>query len=224
MLKEPVHMSLRPRAPAPCAAAACCASSPSFGGDRLAAVLAAGMRLGPTPAAPTGVVFTIEPDLKTCSICMEPMSGAVSKDNPFIVLECQHAFHIDCMSQWTQEREDNMTCPVCRVAITQKDVDDIIENEFVYDTVPRTRNDGVVENWTAYYRNDRLMRQELDGRKKKIEYYAGAKGEERIVRVEHRGEFTDIVFYEGDAGSERKVREEMMENEADGGELIAVRF
>ena len=128
-------MSLRPRAPAPCAAAACCASSPSFGGDRLAAVLAAGMRLGAVraaPPAPTGVVFTIEPDLEQCSICMEPMSGAVSKDNPFIVLECQHAFHVDCMSEWTKAREDNMRCPVCRVAITRKDVDDIFENEIEY--------------------------------------------------------------------------------------------
>ena len=194
-------MSLRPRAPAPCAAA-CCTSPPSFGADRLAAVLASGMRLGPTPPAPTGVVFTIEPDLKTCPICTEPMSGDVSKNKPFIVLECQHAFHVDCMSQWVVKTEGQPTCPVCRVAITQKDVDDIRENEIEYETYTQ----GLARNWTAYYRKGRLMRQEREGGSA-IEYYDGEKGRERKVRLE----FSDGKkwFYEGEKGAELLVRLEL---------------
>jgi hypothetical protein len=168
-------------------------------------VLAAGMRLGATPAVSTGVVFTIEPDLQTCPICMEPMSGAVSKDNPFIVLECQHAFHVDCISEWTKETEYNMRCPVCRVAITEKDKNDIVENELKHIEATTTLASGTVQTNVYYYRKGRLVRVEFsDGRK---QFYEGEKGAERKVRVEFPyGKKYD--FYEGEKGAERKVRVE----------------
>jgi len=193
-------MSLRPRAPAPCAAATCCAS-PSCGGGRLAAVLATGLRLGPAPAAPaapTGVVFTIEPYLEECSICFEPMAGAVSKDNPFIVLECQHAFHVRCIS-WHLQGKQSPKCPICIAFITQHDIDDIEDVAIVVETP-----DGTV------YVGGRKVRTEFrDGSRK--QFYEGERGAEYTVRLE----FPDgrKEFYEGESGAERTVRIKLPDGE-----------
>jgi hypothetical protein len=197
-------MSLRPRAPAPCAAAACCASPLSFRGGRLAAVLATGMRrLGPTPAVNTGVVFTIEPELEQCVICTEPMSGAVSNDNPFIVLECQHAFHVRCISSWAEGKMEPL-CPYCRAPITEHDIDDIGSVYVDGRKVSTKWPDGRVTFYEGERGAERKVRDEFpDGRK---HFYEGEKGAERMVRVERPS--GEKYFYEGEKGAERMVRVE----------------
>jgi hypothetical protein len=145
-------------------------------------VLAAGMRLGAVraaPAAPTGVVFTIEPELEQCVICTEPMSGAVSEDNPFIVLECQHAFHVRCISSWAEGKMEPL-CPFCRVPITEHDIDDL---------------------GSVYVGGRKVRVQRPDG---SVTFYEGEKGAERKVRVERPS--GEKYFYEGEKGAERMVR------------------
>lgn len=187
-------MSLRPRAPAPCAAAACCASSPSFGGDRLAAVLATGMRLGPTPPAPTGVVLESQDRLAQCAICLEPMFSEVSEDNPFIILKCDHAFHVDCLATWVQRSSG---CPTCRKTITQTDENDIDRYAISVDVDGRVTRNGRYLNTLHWNDDGSLAKIDYPGRT--FEIYEGGVGQERLVYTL----FPDgKKFYAGERGME----------------------
>lgn len=204
-------MSLRSQTAA-AAHASCC----RYGGDRLTAVLAAGMRTNPV-APPTGVVLESKDRLEQCAICMEPLFSAVSEDNPLVILDCGHAFHVDCVEKWVKQRKD---CPTCRTTITAKDLQDIDKYSLSIDT------DG------NFYRKGRFIRREYrksDGSIGMIEYpgpnyeiyegpvgrerlvsayslagrkfYAGERGEEHLYRIQYIRDASDH-FYVGPAGEE----------------------
>ena len=227
-----VSMSLRPRAPT--AAPPCCASGRGCG-SRFGAVLATGFgrlelaepsmaRLPPMPtekvyfskdvfSEDAGLNYT--PDVVECVICHEPMLGAVSENNPFVVLGCGHALHVDCMSTWI---EKNNSCPLCRAAITAKDRKDMSD---VF-----TRIDGMV-----FIKNILVSKVLSDGTK---QFYQGAQGVERMVRIEHVDGQTQFfmgaqrfeykvrtvfpaghtLFFNGTKGAERQVRLEFADGSA----------
>jgi hypothetical protein len=197
--------------------------------DRLAAVLAAGLRFGPS----TGVVHT-RPPSTTCVICHEPLFGCKTHaqddeladgggdyancadgdqwtmrmdpetrvELPVVTLTaCQHQFHVHCIAKWLTE------CPVCRGAIVQQDVSDVreamakLESEKKGET--RVQNDdGNVEFYLGQGDSRRKVRVEQpDGEKK---FFEGEKDDERLVRVEQP--YGEKKFFEGEKDAERLVR------------------
>jgi hypothetical protein len=190
-------MSARPT----CRSCAPCASSGASGeGNRLARVLAAGMRLGPGASPSTDTIFVRKPYFETCAICLEPMLDEVSEDNPFVALDgCQHAFHVKCIAKY-MEGKTNPMCPTCRVNPIRENEQDKIKN---YETKTESEY-GVI----SVFRYGILVRKEepASSYMPRTVFYKGDKGSERVVRKEEPN--GTKVFYEGDKGSERVVREE----------------
>lgn len=61
----------------------------------------------------TKAIFTRQWNSETCSICCE----GFNENSDFTVLGCKHAFHIECLTEWSQVRAN---CPMCRTKITHK--------------------------------------------------------------------------------------------------------
>ena len=183
-------MSARPT----CRSCAPCASSGASGeGDRLARVLAAGMRLGPGASPSTDTIFVRKPDFETCSICLEPMLSGVSRENAFVALEsCQHAFHVECMAGYLRATPD-ATCPTCRTEIPEDEANKIME----YGQETREEDEGKI----FVYKYDSLVR--IENPNGKVEFYEGEPSRERLVRVlDYHGTKS---FYEGEKDKERLV-------------------
>jgi hypothetical protein len=58
----------------------------------------------------TSAVFTRQWKSEICSICCEGF-----ENSEFTVLGCEHAFHIECLTEWSRVRAN---CPMCRKKIT----------------------------------------------------------------------------------------------------------
>lgn len=135
-------MSIRPRY-------RCCQND---AGDRLSAVLAAGLHIsGPE----TGMILT-RPAIATCPICTDPLFGCgkhtsddefalgggdftkcpggegdhaendpkTGVDLPVVILSsCHHQFHLHCIGSWLEIGKLN--CPVCRRDVPEQDVVEI---------------------------------------------------------------------------------------------------
>jgi hypothetical protein len=61
----------------------------------------------------TKAIFTRQWKNESCSICWE----GFDEDQDFTVLNCKHAFHIECLTQWSRVKSN---CPMCRAKITRK--------------------------------------------------------------------------------------------------------
>ena len=51
-----------------------------------------------------------------CVICLEVVNSEEARDT----LNCNHAFHTECITMWKKEKEE---CPVCRTAIPSDDLE-----------------------------------------------------------------------------------------------------
>ena len=175
-----------------------CGGCDTAAGDRLATALAVGMRLSHKTTPTAGFVVTCPTDMNVCSICSEAMVEVASNETPFILLDCQHAFHVDCITTWYDSGSDSnkKSCPVCRKKITDREVRMLRDNRLA---LVRTR-DGVA----TYSRNGcKLYAVHPDGSKR---VFSGLRGAERQVRIVQRNGTTQ--FYLGQAGTEHLVRTE----------------
>lgn len=77
-----------------------------------------------------GEAITIHSDIEYenatdyCPICIESMAGAASNDEVFVILECGHASHVNCIAHWMHENT-NSNCPVCKNDLGLHDKDDV---------------------------------------------------------------------------------------------------
>ena len=49
--------------------------------------------------------------VEECSICLDEMSSSG-------ILPCGHKIHIDCLKTWIEEKNPNVSCPLCRTPFT----------------------------------------------------------------------------------------------------------
>jgi hypothetical protein len=65
---------------------------------------------------------TFIPDLTTCSICLEDFvfSMQTVKDKVTPLVNCGHRFHVRCLYKLAE-----FICPLCRVQISQEEIQDI---------------------------------------------------------------------------------------------------
>ncbi|KAJ3301640.1 tRNA methyltransferase, has a role in tRNA modification [Kappamyces sp. JEL0829] len=66
---------------------------------------------------------------KECVICLEQLASTVKStvvdldapaidETAIILLDCNHAFHHECLTNWAMERGEKLTCPTCRGCVT----------------------------------------------------------------------------------------------------------
>ena len=46
-----------------------------------------------------------------CAICIERI---VAAEQSYVILECLHSFHADCIKKWKRKKKFQSTCPTCR--------------------------------------------------------------------------------------------------------------
>src|SRR3989338_4540700 len=73
-----------------------------------------------------------EEEEEVCSICL----GGLSEDTK-VVLPCQHIFHSNCISEWSQSSENRTTlsCPLCRSETNKKVVEELQRDLSVVDYI-----------------------------------------------------------------------------------------
>jgi hypothetical protein len=62
-----------------------------------------------------------------CTICLESIASAAS----LVMLECGHAYHVECIGSWFVEKQKQATCPSCKAEICYEE-DDEEEFDIVY--------------------------------------------------------------------------------------------
>jgi hypothetical protein len=81
-------------------------------------------------------------------ICLAPITG----DAGVAILECRHAFHLQCVFTWFQEQDGDASCPCCRRAafydlpVEEDDNDNDNDDDEDGDTVSIYSSEGEEEN------------------------------------------------------------------------------
>ena len=163
--------------------------------ERLATVLGVGLRIGPIPQI--GVVLDRIPNFSECKICSKSIATDTSKENPFVILECSHSFHLSCIAQRMQH---DMSCPTCKTPLSLHDQRDINTN-------PNRSITTTIDDKKLTYRGP-VGDQRLDhiehSNGMETYFYEGTSGAERLVRTKRRDGVQH--FFTGDRGAERLER------------------